>query len=109
MDPNTDTPEVPEAPKPAPARQLDFVSRLRAHTSQLLTVRKELKSLKEEFNETEMASEIDPQVWSGDNPALGAHASISIAHLVAGLNALDLMENLLVEQNQLGPLLRIKE
>ncbi len=103
-----ETAETP-APRPAPARQLDFVSRLRSNTTLLLNVRKELKYLKEEFNETEMMPEFDPATWDGNNPALGAHAGISLAHLGAALNALDLIENLLVEQNQLGPLLRVKE
>ncbi len=99
----------PTTPRTAPPRLLDFVSRLRSETTKLLATRKELKSLKEEFSETEMMADFDPATWDGDNPALGGHAGISLAHLGAALNALDLIENLLVEQNQLGPLLRIKE
>lgn len=98
-----------ETPRTAPARQLDFVSRLRAETTRLLVVRKELKALKEEFNELGMAQEFDPAVWDGDNPALGAHANISLQHLVAALDSLDAIENLLVEENHVAGLLRIKE
>ncbi len=106
---NETTPTTPEAPRTAPKNLLNFMTRYRRQISVMLEARKELKALKEEFNETDMASEFDPAVWDGNNPALGVHSGVALKDLPPSLNALDLIENLLVEQNQLGPLLRIKE
>lgn len=92
-------------------QQLNFTSRLRALTTRFLDDRKDLKSLKEEFNELQLQNEFvsDAHEWSGDNPELGAHASITVPQIFACLGALDAGENALVQGGHVAALLRMKE
>jgi len=86
---------------------MNFVSRLRQRTNEMVVTRKELKSLKEEFNELGMASRFDPAVWNGDNPELGEHRHIRVQDLGALVAALDEIEAVLAN-GHLASLLKMK-